>query len=144
MVRLKRWEFSFLRKMLAFRRRPSEGPALFMERTARRIEQWFRDTRVRPLHLRVLREVFKGAWKEKTLQGPSGTNYLRFAREERSRELWELAKSFYSAKRRRQEHIVHAGFGGRVEWEDVFVMYFCTGWREVRDKCTSGAEWLGV
>ena len=145
MVRLRRWEFSFLRKMFGFRRRPGEGQAMFMTRTARLMERWFRVTGTRPLHLRVLRDVFKAAWREQHLAPHDGANnFLSTARQARSRLWWETAKHTCSRKRRRKEGIVHSGYGHRVEWEDVLVQAYGEQWREKRNACSTMVEWMAL
>ena len=78
--KLQRWEYNILRKMLRFRWKPGEGQALFMVRTARILETWFRRFRVQPLHIRILKNVFKSAWRERTLTPLGGANFLRAAR----------------------------------------------------------------
>ncbi|CAK0901216.1 unnamed protein product [Prorocentrum cordatum] len=133
-----------LRKVFGFRRKPGEGHAQYMMRTARIIESSFEQTKIIPLHCRVLREVFRNAWRERCMPLRGERNYLHLARQFRTREWWETVRMMGSERKRRKEGIVHSGMGYRIEWEDIFVSVFGIAWRARRDECSREAEWMAL
>ena len=58
-------------------------------RSARKLEHWFRCGGVRMVHHRVLRQLYKAAWSEKSSICAFGENPLAWSREFRDRAWWE-------------------------------------------------------
>ncbi|CAK0804474.1 unnamed protein product, partial [Prorocentrum cordatum] len=129
--KLKVWEWHFLRRAFRLRRKPGEGAMAANVRTSALIKRWMHVHNVKPLHIRVLRSVFKHAWREKTFPGHGGHNYLAMSRSFRSREWWEHFKYFGEYRKRRRLNMLHSSGGQFSHREDVFCEYFGVDWREV-------------
>ena len=122
--------------------RLGEGRAQYMTRTAISLQRWFSMLQVAPLHIRILREVYRHAWREISFPSPSGSNTLAEVRKFRDRTWWESVCALQSARKRKLAGHCHAGLGSRVEWEDVFVAAYGARWRDRRDQCTSLSMWM--
>eukprot|EP00973_Karenia_brevis_P055356 7697649-Karenia_brevis.AAC.1 len=62
------WELNHLLRIFKFRWKGAEGQMMFKRRTTHCMQKWFEEHRVLPLHIRILKEFFKSAWKEKSEQ----------------------------------------------------------------------------
>ena len=88
LTKIKRWEFSWLRKLLRLRRRAAEGQFDYNTRTANIIIQWSYDFNCKLMHHRILLDVFKAAWRE-TMNYPDGIPHLNNVRRFRDRHWWD-------------------------------------------------------
>ena len=133
LVRLRRWELAFLRKMFKTKWRPGEGRMAYNRRTATLIQGWFESFGVLPLYLRVIDAVFRNSWAERGRLHGALPNFLACCREFRCRAWWESIRDLRG--QRVEEGFVHAGKGPRCKWEDVFCVAFGVNWRHCRDRC---------
>ena len=112
----------------------------FNKRTAVLIFQWASRAKCMLLHHRILREIFKEAWREGHVTFPGGNTHTKKIRTFRNRAWWNSVK--HEPFSRRSKHgAVHATMGNYTEWEDVFIMVFGPGWSELRDTCNF-PEWM--
>ena len=114
----------------------------YNRRTARLIQNWFVQHGRKHLHICILEEVFKNAWREKELSALPRVNYLGLSRLYRHRMWWEGIKDLPYA--RTLDGLVHAGKGFRREWEDVFCAALGVTWREQRDECADYSKWRSL
>ena len=141
---MSRWEMAHLRKLFGFKWRPLEGPMSFNKRTSLSIQKWFVDHKVLPLHCRILKVVFKAAWRERTCGNTTPISTLESARLFRCRLWWEAFRSNPGStyRKRKAEGLTRQTSGHRVEWEDVFVDTLGLLWRELRDNCGTESRWM--
>jgi hypothetical protein len=112
----------------------------YNERTSTRIRDWSQRFNFKQLHHRILKAVFRSAWRETTFQTPGGGALLSQVRGSRHRSWWESVKH-ESVWTRTHHGFKHWKKGPRTEWEDSFVEVYGYGWRAVRDSCQDAAEW---
>ena len=138
--KVKAWEYRMLRRMFAMRFHPGEGLYQYNQRTARRLEEWFRKTKVQQLHHRILDAIYKGACRERSLTVAQGDKPLRWARAHRN-EMWCQTLKALGRHERRREGIQQRSSGHRTQWEDIFVNVLGLTWRQQMDTCRDRAEW---
>ena len=139
LVRLQRWEWNLLLKMLKMRWKPDEGKMQYNKRTHALIVKWLSENRIVPLFCKILHAVFKSAWREKCLTSHGGINYLSLCRNFRTRAWWEGIKDLHYYRSR--VGLVFEGTGHVREWEEVFCDTLGMFWRSTRDACTSFNDW---
>ena len=92
---------------------------------------------------RVLKLVFKAAWKEKWSPCAWDTNPLQSARECRDQTWWYLVQNSCSRTDMKQQHLQHRCKGAqRTAWDDVLALVFGPAWRSFRDQHSSLTEWM--
>ena len=110
--------------------------------TANRLRAWFQYFRSEFIHIRIMKAIFKSAWKESRLNVGIGENPLSDIRMVRSAMWWEGVKTG-PVKRRRLEGLFHTCSGHRTAWEDCLVIVFGVDWRSFRDGHRSLEQWMG-
>ena len=137
------WELKMLRRLLGLYRRPSEGQADYNKQTADKITHWMTSCSMSFLYCRVLRAVFKAAWKEVVFTLDSGAALLREIRNYCRALWWTTLQSVSSRAKRRKLNVQH-GAPGRpaAGWENPFVCAWGLHWQSVRDSCRNLAEWM--
>ena len=141
---LRTWELQFLRRVLRLRRKPNEGFMEYNQRTAIIIRRWQQEYNITMLYDRVLKAVYKAAWKGNKGVLDYGENPLNFARDYRNAAWWETLQVTSSQSKRRRLNLSHGRSGQQcASWENPFVKAWGSHWRARRDKCTSLLEWMG-
>ena len=140
---IRTWERQMLRRLLRLRRRPGEGNMDFNKRSAAIIAMWMQKYGIAMVWERVLKSVFKAAWREANFALDDGAQPLKWVREIRS-ELWWQTYGFTNPQsKRRKTGILHARAGRqRTSWENPFVAAWGLHWRAQRDKCLTLSEWM--
>ncbi len=123
---LKRWEYKWLRRMFKFKFAPGEELARFNERTARKWELWFNNTKIWHSHHRVLSSIHTAAWHE------SGARPLEWARAYRD-ELWWQTVQALGRQQRLREGLKQHKSGYLAQWENVFVQSIGLDWKHSRN-----------
>ena len=140
---LRTWELKMLRRMLKLQRRPDEGYVQYNMRTAATIEKWFRTAHVPTLPMRVLKTVFKAAWRDDAFKLDCGDAPLRDARDYRSALWWQTHCYFAPPCRRKQMRTSHQRAGmPKTKWEQLFVEVWGIHWRSRRQACTTLEDWM--
>ncbi|CAK0874635.1 unnamed protein product [Prorocentrum cordatum] len=111
-------------------------------RTSALIRKWMQVHSICPICVRVLKSVFKNAWREISLPCSAGAELLRKSPIFRARDWWEQYKHAKEYKKPLRLSMVHATGGNFSHWEDVFCDYFGVDWRSVRDGYHSLQEWM--
>ena len=109
-------------------------------RTARLIEAWFSVTGVPPIFLRVIRTLYRAAWRQNHVMVGCCDKPLAWIREARSAHWWTTCCALGRSARHRSG-IVQQSSGHRVMWEDVFVEFLGLDWRQTRSTCTTYSDW---
>ena len=136
LVTARSWEFKVLRRILKVRRKPEEAFFIYCQRSAARIQKWLELFHVAPLHIVILRNVFRAVWKD------HGANKVAAAiRDDRSR-VWWTAHQNDPLHVRRVIGAVASRPGPKTCFEDVFVTAFGVDWRKIRDSCAKRTDWL--
>ena len=112
----------------------------YNRRTSVLLQSWMARHNFKPIQHRMLLALFKGAWREVVTPPDGGYSLLKSCREYRCRAWWDSVKDLKA--KRMSLGLVHAGMGGRVEWEDVFCIAFGSPWRLLRDDCQTQQQWL--
>ena len=134
------WEMNRLRHMFRMKYKHGEGKMEFNMRTSSCIKNWFGYLRQDFIHLRILKTVFKAAWKEPRMQ-VGGEHPLKKAREVRSAMWWECIKQ-QPLKMRHSEKLFRASPGHISAWEDCFVAWHGSDWRTFRDTHLTLDSWM--
>ena len=129
--------------MFRMQRKAEESRMGFNKRSASQLHHWFQQANLQMAYHRVLKMVFKAAWKEKSSPCALGQNPLQWARECRDSSWWNLVRAECSRREMRQEKLEHRrAVHGQTSWEDVFVTVYGPAWRAVRDEHASMAQWM--
>ena len=132
-----------LRRMLHLRRRPLETFAQYNIRTARTIEKWMSGSSLQFCYMRVLKAVFKSAWREVAFHLDNGETPLQDARGYRTALWWQTLAAIAPAAERKRLAIQHAHQGQqKTSWEHCFVAAWGIHWRDLRDNCKTATEWM--
>ena len=78
--------------MFRMRRKPTETQATFNKTNALRLHSWFGHAKLSMAHHRVLKLIFKAAWKERSSPLSFDANPLRLFREFRDLTWWYLVQ----------------------------------------------------
>ena len=133
-LQAKSWELQMLRMMFRMRGLLAQvSYTLWLEVTAARIRKWLGVFRVISMPLRIIRAVFKQAWRE-----TSQSHLAGLVRSERSDQWWERIKH---EPGRHREGLKQSRQGKWPGFEEPFVIAFGSDWRSLRDACASLAEW---
>ena len=144
---VRRWEMNMLKKALKVRRRFTttdyetqlEPNRFYNKRIAGIIRKEYEDLGVQHLHTKLLKAVYKEAWRLGT-KSKSGLGTLRNFQ---SRQWWEAVKSEPSAKRQKGS-TKHKRQCPTTEWEDPLVCGLGLYWRDRKADCTSWLDWKKV
>ena len=117
----KRWETVRVRRALALKFRPEEGPAAYGIRTALVVRETFKRTGIFALHYRIIRSALKSA--------AGATGIAASDRAERDM-LWRAASCWEPHRRRKVENNLQARPGRRVAWDDWLFNIFGPSWQE--------------
>lgn len=143
LVRSRRWEYKWLRKFcFNNRRRAGEGHSVFCQRTAGLIKKWMHELNVQPIHICILKRVFRGAWRERHVLVGTGDAPLDWVRNHLCAAEWAGIVLEPAWKRAKFGGPCHSRTGHIVQWEDVFVGAFGEPWRALRDAGSKSA-WYG-
>ena len=127
-----------LRRMLRLRRRPEEDHIAYNLRTAGVIQKWCQRCNVTMVFVRVIKAVYKAAWKDKTFALDDGSSPLRAARQFRNAMWWQTVQVVQPKAKRQKLGIVHHSRGQqRVGWEHPFVAVWGCTWQDKLDACSS-------
>ena len=119
---LRTWEWKWLRRILRLRRRPDDSHFGYHKRTSKIIKRWIIQYGIMPVHGRVIKAVFKTAWKDRHFQLDSSEAPLQRAREYRSEAWWHTVNAMASPAKRRKLGITHHRPGQQqTSWEHPFV-----------------------
>ena len=132
LTKLKVWEWTFLRKTFRWRKRIDEGSMGYNQRTSALITLYFKRYNVAPLFIRVLRSVYKHAWRERSYPMTGKHNLLASARRFWDRLWWEAFKGRNNGnlyRQRKRENLLHAFAGTFTHWEDIFCELLGVDWR---------------
>ena len=138
-MELRTWELKMLRRMLKMRRRPEEGCQQYNTRTAEFIRKLLSKAGVLPLHFRVLRAVFKEAWKNHNFVLDSGDSPLKIARGFRNTQWWQT-HCFLNSNTQRRKHR-RVGMPHAL-WENPFVVVWGIDWFSQLANCCSLVDWM--
>ena len=144
---IRTWEMNMLRNMMKFRRRvyksvagevTVENQKLFNKRTNALLHGYFEDTDTYPLHEKVLKMVFKEAWRLKnpTQQLAGGADYLRGIKD----DMWWNGLKDLSGNKRTTGDTKHRRSGPTTSWETPLVQGVGADWRDRREQ-SSKEEW---
>ena len=140
---LRTWELKKLRRVLRLRRRPLENAEHYNIRTSRIIEHWCAKYGVTLLYFRVLKAVYKEAFKDSTFTLDHAAAPLRFARSYRSSLWWETLGALVTSAKRRKLGFVHRQAGQqKPAWEHPFVCVWTCNWRLRLVSCRSLSQWM--
>ena len=129
--------------MFKMRRKPSDTQATFNKLTALRLHNWFAHAGLLMAYHRVLKLVFKAAWKEKASPLDHKANPLQLVREFRDHTWWFLVQAGHTRAELREQQLQHRRSGKlRIPWDEVFVMVYGPTWRNFRDEHSGLAEWM--
>ena len=132
------WRLGKLRYMLKMKRKDGvEGLMQYNQRTDDRIRTWFHRFKLFPIHVRIIKAVFKAVWKEpRTIVGLS-SRPLQGLRLVRS-AIWWAGIQDLPVKRRRAGGCVQDSSGHIPAWEDCFVLVYGLDWRSFSDQLLPG------
>ena len=133
---LRRWELKWLRKIFKFRWKPQEGRFGYNVRTARLLDRWKERLALPHLHHRLLRGIFKSAWRSRR-NNPGGQ--LDCARRYED-HLWWLGVKGLPYNKHLREGALHWKQGTRPTFETILVYLVGEDWTTIIDGC-SHAEW---
>ena len=140
---MRSWQQQMLRKVLRLRRRPEESFKTYNMRTAAIIHKWCRGARISLLYVRVLKAVYKAAWREFTFSLDGGDSPLGQARLCRCAMWWETWRAVATPSKRRKLGILHASPGAQsASWETPFVALWGCCWRGRRDSSKTVSQWM--
>ena len=95
------------------------------------------------VYSRVLKAVFKEAWKECWFVLDCGDAPLKWARESRTALWWETTKAIMPQAKRRRMGLQRSQAGRPAPgWENPFVVVWGIHWREQRSSCSSIQKWM--
>ena len=83
------WELQLLRRLLRLRRRPGENAMSFNMRSAVVIQKWMHNSSLQPAFAKVIKSVYKAAWKMKVFSLDDGAQPLLLARFVRDQLWWK-------------------------------------------------------
>ena len=140
---LRTWELQMLRRLLRLRRRPDETRMMYNITSAQRMQRWLEQHGVPMVYKRVLKSIFKAAWKETWFTLDGGAMPLKCAREYRN-ALWCQTLSCMTTSSQRRKIGLQRGQAGqqRTPWENPFLAVWGLHWRDTRSTCSSAAEWM--
>jgi len=119
---LRTWELKKLRRLLRLQRKPDEYASQYNMRTSRIIAQWCSKYGFTFLYARVIKMVFKAAFKDKCFEFDYSAAPLRHARMYRNSLWWETWGALVSPAKRRKLGIIHRQAGQqKPSWEYPFV-----------------------
>jgi hypothetical protein len=137
------WELGMLRKMMKLRRRPGEEAKGYNMRTAGQIKHWLQQYSSPMIPVRILKAVYKQAWKETHFSLDNGDNPLEWARSCRSAAWWQTCCGLASSFKRRRAGINHGRPGQqRADWENPFLVWRGCQWRDERRSCHNLRSWM--
>ena len=138
--RIRRWEYQWLRKVLKCTRKSDEGYMQYNIRTARLIEHWFAASGVPPFFLRIIRILYRAAWRENCTLVGNGDKPLAWIREARSAHWW-ITCCVIGRSARYKNGVLQQSSRHSVMWEDMFVEFLGFDWRQTRSTCHSYSDW---
>ncbi len=142
---LRTWELKMLRRLLQLRRRPQESYQYYNQRTAAMVDKWCSDNGVLPLYGKVLKAVFKAAWRESMFSLDGGISPLRQVRLYRTEVWWQTCCALTDPAKRRRLGVKHSTRGrSAAAWEHPFVVLWGCQWREKRQECKSLRSWMAL
>eukprot|EP00973_Karenia_brevis_P090041 12400726-Karenia_brevis.AAC.1 len=139
LTEIKRWEFKWLRKVLKLPPKPDDSRFSYLARTARRIESWYKTFKGVFAHQRVLKLVYRSAYREDSTVVGDGCLPVRALRRCRDRIWWDFAVTAATYRQRKAQGWSQARHGHHTAWEDVFVEYLGINWRQKRDSMDYGS-----
>ena len=132
-----------LRRLLRLKRRPDDTFQAYNVRTAAIIRKWCSEARVTLIYIRVLKAVYKAAWKEIAFKLDCGEAPLAKARSYRSVMWWQTWRGVSSQAKRRKMGITHASQGKQLaSYENPFVCLWDCCWREKRTSSKTIGQWM--
>ncbi|CAK0847987.1 unnamed protein product [Prorocentrum cordatum] len=139
----RRWENKMLRRILRLKRRPGESNWACNGRTSDAIRTWMFRASARPLPGRILKAVFKRAWKETAFHIGNGQLLLQDLHTYRNAQWWSGCLALASETKRRKLGLVRKHCGQQpASWERPFVDVWGVEWRSQMATCTTLAQWL--
>ena len=139
----RRWENQMLRRILRLKRRPGESNWAYNSRTSHVISTWMSRSSVCSMPERILKAVFKRAWRETTFHMGNGQSLLQDLRGYRNAQWWSGCVALASKWKRRKLGLVRkTGGQQRASWERPFVEVWGDEWRSQVADCRTLAEWL--
>ena len=140
---LRTWELQMLRRMLHLRRRPMETFLGYNQRTSVLIDGWLHRGGIMRVYTRIMRAIFKNAWKECWFALDCGDSPMKWVREARTELWWETIKVVGSQAKRRRLGIQRKSPGKpTASWEHPFVVVWGLHWRGEVAACSSGRDWM--
>ena len=116
---------------------------LYNQRTAACIDKWCAGSGISLLYLRVVKAVYKAAWRDAAFKLDCGSSPLRVVRDYRSMEWWQTHCFLTTQAKRRKLGTYHRHGGAqKCSWEHVFVEVWGIHWRSRLSACTSLAKWM--
>ena len=92
---------------------------------------------------RVLKAVFKTAWRDSHFALDCSDSPLREARGYRDAMGWQIWNAITSKTKRRKLGIAHGTAGQQQSgWEHLFVALWEIGWQRRMSDCTSEKQWM--
>ena len=112
-------------------------------RTATLIQKWLANSGVKAAHVKVLKSVYKDAWKEKIFCLDNGDAPLHALRIYRDSCWWQTWRAITTRSTRRKAGVSHAQGGQqKTSWEHPFVTVWGVHWRTRLNAATKLAEWM--
>jgi hypothetical protein len=106
------------------------------------ITGWSQGVGVVPAYDRIVKSVFKAAWKERTFTLDCGEAPLKAARSYRDSIWWETIQALAPTHKRRKV-ATHASSGQQKRaWEHPFCTVWGNSWRAKLESCGSLSEWM--
>ena len=143
MREVRTWELQLLRRLLRLRRRPEEGAMNYNMRTSSMICKWLSNSRLDSAHVKVIRFVYKAAWREKAFHLDGGDAPLKQVRSYRDAMWWQTWQAISTRAERQRLGIRHAQVGQqKTAWEHPFVTVWGLDWRSRLQNAATLSEWM--
>eukprot|EP00973_Karenia_brevis_P023481 3232782-Karenia_brevis.AAC.1 len=129
--------------MLKLRRKPEEAYMKYNMRTSAMISTWLTNSNLFPAHVKVIKSVYKAAWREKNFVLDNGDCPLSGVRSFRDATWWAAMQYGARPHKRRKLGVQHARPGTpRTPWEQPFVDVWGEGWRAKLRNANTLQQWM--
>ena len=140
---IRTWELQMLRRLLGLRRRPQETFRQHNERTAVMIVKWMRQNGLHMVFQRVLKNVYKAAYKVDRFTLDSGDAPLKHLLRYHEQAWWQTLAQIVPPTKRLKIGMKHRHAGcPPASWEQPFVAAWGIHWRSRLDKARTLPEWM--